>query len=789
MSGANDKCTQGNKKRKINRRTVEKWITENDKTLDTTLWLKFEVASGDREHVSKLKCSVCKQFKDRLISMRNYNPAFVEGTANTRTSAFKEHACTEMHKRAMALYKKQHSSNICEYAPIAKALLIPSMDELTRARLKRKFDFAYLIAKEKMSFKKMKLLCDLEERHGVGIGGSYRNDHACATFVKFIALDLQQQLKKDISSANFFSVQVDASTDSGNIEEELFLILYFDPRSSDGMVNIRDKFFAVRQLSRGTGQGLYDCLKKAMAYMGVTPIEWKSKMIGLGCDGASSNLGSGCGLKGNIQKDIPWIIVSWCLAHRLELSIKDALNASFFKRIDELLLQIYYVYENSPKKCVELKEIVEDLKQCMEDTEMPTKGGVRPLRACGTRFIAHKVSALTRLVDRFGAYLSHLIALSEDRSLKSVDRQKLKGYVLRWQKSKFLLGCAFFHDLLRPVGILCKVLQEDELCIVRTVESFMKTKKALDEIKSKGFEDLVTVKKVLGRIQQEDDSSNVTYQGADLYSHTQSMSFMKSNYASWVTAVDTCLVKRLKIQEEELVILTHAVTLLATHGWERSSSPSFGHASLEAICNWFTIPLEKASIDVTLIQQEWDDMVEYAKQYLNLVQDDYKVVWWKIFNSVDAKSWHNVLGVIELLFSLPLSNGHLERVFSQLKLIKNDRRINISEDRLDQLIRIGTDGPPIDKWDSLNAINDWYKDKTRRVTASIRPSSSTSSTAQDPAAEENCQHEQLFSLDDWKEWLQISTGEEVESDEDNEITEDAYDDDIVDAAEVSDSST
>ena len=62
----------------------------------------------------------------------------------------------------------------------------------------------------------------------VDIGGSYKNDHACATFVKFIALDLQQQLKKDISSANFFSVQVDASTDSGNIEEELFLILYFD---------------------------------------------------------------------------------------------------------------------------------------------------------------------------------------------------------------------------------------------------------------------------------------------------------------------------------------------------------------------------------------------------------------------------------------------------------------------------------------------------------------------------------------------------------------------------------
>jgi len=53
--------------------------------------------------------------------------------------------------------------------------------------------------------------------------------------------------------------------------------------------------------------------------------------------------------------------------------------------VDELLLQIYYVYEKSPKKCAELKEIVEELKQCFDDCH---KGGVRPLQACGTRFVA-----------------------------------------------------------------------------------------------------------------------------------------------------------------------------------------------------------------------------------------------------------------------------------------------------------------------------------------------------------------------------------------------------------------
>ena len=105
---------------------------KNDKELDTTIWLKFDMVPSDREHVSALKCGVCIQFNERLTLLRNYNPAFVNGSKNTRTPKFKEHAYTEMHKRAMMLYKKHHSTNVCEYAPIAKAILQPSMDEATR---------------------------------------------------------------------------------------------------------------------------------------------------------------------------------------------------------------------------------------------------------------------------------------------------------------------------------------------------------------------------------------------------------------------------------------------------------------------------------------------------------------------------------------------------------------------------------------------------------------------------------------------------------------------------------
>ena len=134
--------------------------------------------------------------------------------------------------------------------------------------------------------------------------------------------------------------------------------------------------------------------------------------------------------------------------------------------------------------------------------------------------------------------------------------------------------------------------------------------------------------------------------------------------------MESCLLDRLKHDKEELQLFTHALTLLATNGWEQTQSTTFGQGALEAVCSWFAIPLEKAGVDCSLALDEWNDMVEYAKTYLDLVTQDYKAVWWKLYNGGFAFKWQNILAIVELLFCLPLSNGHLERVFSQLKLIK-----------------------------------------------------------------------------------------------------------------------
>ena len=182
-------------------------------------------------------------------------------------------------------------------------------------------------------------------------------------------------------------------------------------------------------------------------------------------------------------------------------------NPPLFSAIDDVLLCLYYLYNKSPKKCRQLEDSIVELKPCLEPSEIPTsKRGSHPLCACGTRSVAHKVAVLERI---FGAYLAHTLAGMEDSSVKSADRQKIKGYTLKWRDSKILLGCALFHDHLKPYSILCKVLQEDEICVVRAIEAVIKTKKSLE----------------------------------------------------------TC-----QIQSQYPELLTHAITISATNGWEQSES-------------------------------------------------------------------------------------------------------------------------------------------------------------------------------------------------------------------------
>ena len=50
------------------------------------------------------------------------------------------------------------------------------------------------------------------------------------------------------------------------------------------------------------------------------------------------------GLRGCLEEVCPWIVGVWCMAHRLQLAIQDALKRTYvFCQIDDVLLHILLV--------------------------------------------------------------------------------------------------------------------------------------------------------------------------------------------------------------------------------------------------------------------------------------------------------------------------------------------------------------------------------------------------------------------------------------------------------------
>ena len=253
--------------------------------------------------------------------------------------------------------------------------------------LKRKFDVAKFVAAENLPLTIFAKICDLEKHHGVNIGTSYLSDHSCRDFVDFIAKAQRHSLKEMIKERTFFSLVMDGSTDKEKIDVELFLAItcdLHDESTKQIKYRLDYTYLTVVAPKATTGQGLFDCVVNALKVLGIDDVNADAsnchKLVGVGTDGASANIAA-AGLKGLMQDRLPWLFWMWCLAHRVELAVKDALKNTFFDQLDNMLMRKYYLYENSPKKMRELKEIVANLKEVFK----MRPGGVNPVRVCGSR--------------------------------------------------------------------------------------------------------------------------------------------------------------------------------------------------------------------------------------------------------------------------------------------------------------------------------------------------------------------------------------------------------------------
>ncbi|WAR30073.1 hypothetical protein MAR_003641 [Mya arenaria] len=92
-------------------------------------------------------------------------------------------------------------------------------------------------------------------------------------------------------------------------------------------------------------------------------------------------------LKRREEGNAEWILPVWCMAHRLELAVKDCFKSTYMDNVIELLESIYYFYKGSAKRFKEAKDIADLLGENF----------LKPEKANGTRWVDHKLKAVSIL--------------------------------------------------------------------------------------------------------------------------------------------------------------------------------------------------------------------------------------------------------------------------------------------------------------------------------------------------------------------------------------------------------
>ena len=249
-----------------------------------------------------------------------------------------------------------------------------------------------------------------------------------------------------------------------------------------------------------------------------------------------------------------------------------------------------------------------------------------------------------------------------------------------------------------------------------------------------------------------------------LKNFSEAQTYFSSKYEEYCLKVSQCIKSRLSWTDMQL--MRDIIFMLSSHGWEKLVQEESDLAAVDRLVERFSTPLQGAQADINVIKTEFDSMIEYAVQYIATASLDYHFVWWRLFHAPNSADWSNALILAKLLLSLPASNGKLERTFSLLGTVKNDKRSRLTNQSLDDLLLLLSNKTPLQNFNPDPSIDHWWSAKRRRLSQRERkqykPRGSDRPSTSAQVQEQHSESEPEDMLEFWDE-LMIS---EIETDSD-----------------------
>ena len=169
--------------------------------------------------------------------------------------------------------------------------------------------------------------------------------------IEFIYEYILSSILCRLGPTTLYSIIVDGTTDSSNIEQLCVLIRYVDPNSNE----IREDFLAFVPTTSSTAEAIADhilpCLKQFKLSL--------SNCIGQSYDGAPCMSGIFNGYQAIIKRVCPDAEYMHCSSHALNLALMDSRTSHFIRNTFGIIKSTINFFNDSPKRSNALKNEIE----------------------------------------------------------------------------------------------------------------------------------------------------------------------------------------------------------------------------------------------------------------------------------------------------------------------------------------------------------------------------------------------------------------------------------------------
>eukprot|EP00057_Strongylocentrotus_purpuratus_P009058 XP_011663532.1 PREDICTED: zinc finger protein 862-like [Strongylocentrotus purpuratus] len=701
LSHPHDDCASShsaNATRRTKSSTVDSWGYD---------WLKYNEHNG---YVSKVWCSVCRNARHRGTKVSMHpgqaqicdNDAYIVGTSNVKKDTSKSHSRSKFHLSAV-----QATLPLVEKSKLAQQF--QTMQDRTKAKMSKLFDIAYMVAHCEQPFTMYKQFVLLEKKHGVDLGVTYINDAACRTFIHHIAATMREDLEKLFGQEPFyFSLLFDGSTDKSISEKEVVSIKLIE----DGIPKI--KVLGIAEPERCDAATVEQAIRKLCEDHN---LNLKNGFVASAADGAAVNFGERSGILTRFQQeDAPWLIKMHCIAHRLELALKDAFKNTYYVLIDELMMQMYYIYRRSAKKWREVKAVASALN----------KHVVKPSRSQGTRWVDHRRKALKCLATNYHCIVSQFEeqASGQRKDISPADAAKMKGFLKMLKSSK--LHMSSYRDMVEYLAELSLGFQRDDLPVSSVGRNILVAQAGLKRMEEKPGPHLRTVLAAATEAVNEEEaeeSPTFSFQDVKLKVTKKDVVDFQASKVKVLKSVSTCLETRLADFGDDPII--KAAKILDPIGYpsDVQEAVDFGIDEIHTLCDHFRPLLMAKGCEVELVEVEWMKLRQEAKK--EKFQDLWKNV---LVHQGDV--YPNLCHIIRILLVLPTSTAQVERQFSTIKRCQGDWRLSLSTATITDLLRISNEGPAPEEYNPEAAVQHWFVTSNASRRPSVQPYGSRVTTPQ-----------------------------------------------------------